>query len=402
MTGAGPAPWVDLLLAPDGQRLLAELAQDPPTRDNEISLITRLRGRHPADLVYAAIEQAILRVRARAKFANADRMYFTRAGLEQASSDRIANYHARRYAPFDRVADLCTGIGGDLLGLAKDRDVVAVDIDPIHSRLSLLNARANGVGERVSGVCGDVRQVRLDSIPAVFVDPARRSSDRRFTPGASDPPLSWCFSLADRGLAVGVKAAPGFPADLLPAGWELEFVSEHRELKESALWSPVLATTRRRATVLPGLSTLVDDPDAQAPVNAPGQYLIDPDPAITRAGLVQELAELVGSCWQIDEQIAFLSCDRAVETPFGRTLEIAASMPWSLSRLKQVLRDLDVATVDIRKRGSAVDVDELQRRLKLDGSRAATVVLTRAADKPWMFVCFEPSASALDLNPTSA
>ena len=47
------------------------------------------------------------------------------------------------------------------------------------------------------------------------------------------------------------------------------------------------------------------------------------------------------------------------------------------------------------KSTSAVDVDELQRRLKLSGSRTATVVLTRASGKPWMLVCFEPSESGL-------
>jgi hypothetical protein len=62
-------------------------------------------------------------------------------------------------------------------------------------------------------------------------------------------------------------------------------------------------------------------------------------------------------------------------------------MPWSLARLRESLRSLDVGTVDIRKRGSAVDVEEIQRRLKLTGSRSATVVLTRVANAPWAMVC---------------
>jgi hypothetical protein len=65
-------------------------------------------------------------------------------------------------------------------------------------------------------------------------------------------------------------------------------------------------------------------------------------------------------------------------------------MPWNLGRLRESLRSLDVGSVDIRKRGSAVDVDEVQKKLKLTGSRAATVVLTRVGDRPWMMVCFNP------------
>jgi predicted RNA methylase len=390
--------WIDALLTPDGQALLAELAERPPTRESEIGLITRLRGRYDSTLVTAGVEQAALRIRARSKFSNASRMYFTRAGLEQASSERMARHHALRYAPFGRIADLCTGIGGDLIGLAAGREVVAVDVDPVHARLSQLNAGANDVAESVCAVCADVRDVSLDTIGAVFIDPARRSNDRRFAAGASEPSLSWCFSLAERNIGVGIKAAPGLPTDLVPVGWELEFVSEHRELKESVVWSPSLATTLRRATLLPLRNTLVERPNAQVGIGAPGNYLIDPDPAVTRAGLVKELGETLGACWQIDEQIAFLSSNEDLRTPFGRTLAVEASEPWSLARLKEILRALDVGVVDIRKRGSAVDVNDLQRRLKLTGTRSATVVLTRSADRPWMLICFEPSGSGLDLN----
>ena len=397
MTGAGKTShtWIDALLTPDGQVLLAELAERPPTRETEIGLITRLRARFDATLVTAAVEQAALRVRAQSKFSNASRMYFTRAGLEQASSERMARHHAHRYAAFNRMGDLCTGIGGDLIGLAAGREVIAVDVDPVHARLSQLNASANDVAASVKTVCADVRDVSLDAVPAVFIDPARRSTDRRFAAGTSEPSLPWCFSLVERGVSVGIKAAPGLPTDLVPAGWELEFVSEHRELKEGVLWSPSLATTRRRATLLPRRDTLVEGVNAEVSVDAPGRFLIDPDPAVTRAGLVKELGASLGACWQIDDEIAFLSANEDVRTPFGRTLAVEASEPWSLGRLKEILRALDVGVVDIRKRGSAVDVDDVQRRLRLTGTRNATVVLTRSAGRPWMLVCFEPSRNDL-------
>jgi hypothetical protein len=70
-------------------------------------------------------------------------------------------------------------------------------------------------------------------------------------------------------------------------------------------------------------------------------------------------------------------------------------MPWGLAALKRSLRELDVGVVDIRKRGSAVDVDELRRRLKLTGRRSATVVLTRAMNAPWAFVCFDVGSNGI-------
>ena len=135
---------------------------------------------------------------------------------------------------------------------------------------------------------------------------------------------------------------------------------------------------------------MIFEPGVDVDVREPGGYLIDPDPAITRAGLVEQLARSLGACWKIDSRVAFLSSDAMLETPFGRTLAIQASMPWSLARLKSELRARKIGVVDIRKRGSAVDVDDLHRRLRLSGDESATVVLTRVADRPWMLICSNP------------
>ena len=379
--------WIDALQSTEGQRLLDEITRHAVAPENELRLVTALRQRYPARLVSAALVQTELRLRARSKFTHASRMFFSRDGLEQASSERMARHHAKRLAPFASVGDLCTGIGGDLIGLSENARAIGVDRDPVHARLACINAGANGTAANAMCVCADVRYLDLAGIPAVFVDPTRRAEGRRMRPGISEPPLPWCFALADDGKTVGIKAAPGLPLDIVPVEWEIEFVSEQRELKESLLWSPSIATATRRATILPDGHTLVARGGAALPVAAPGMFLLDPDPAITRAGLVADLGLLLGECWKIDDEIAFLSADFPMRTPFGRTLRVEASMPWSLARLRDALRALGVGAIDIRKRGSAVDVDELQRRLKLHGDRPATVVLTRVSNRPWAFVC---------------
>jgi hypothetical protein len=313
-------------------------------------------------------------------------MYFTRDGLEQASSDRTARLHARRFAGLERIADLCTGIGGDLTALAAGRMVLAVDLDPVHLRLASINAAIYGVDAGIMSLCADVRDAVLTSLDGVFIDPARRAGGRRLRPGTSEPPLSWCLGLAEQVRAVGVKFAPGIPLDLVPPGWEAEFVADGADLKEAVLWSPALATAPRRATILPEGHTLVVADGSPVPILPPGAYLLDPNPAVGRAGVVEDLARTLGA-WKIDEQIAFLSSDEHIETPFGRTLKIEASLPWNLKELRRLLRSLDIGAVDIRKRGSAVDVDDLHRRLRLEGEHQATVVLTRVADRPWALVC---------------
>jgi hypothetical protein len=440
-----------VLLTAQGQELLTRLAAEPDS--GGLALAVRLRREYPAVLVAAATAQHELRMAARAKFSRAADMLFTRSGYEQSSSEPIARYRAGRFGDARRVADLCCGIGGDLLALAPGRVALAVDRDEVHAGLALHNAAVYGQAENVRGVVADVRDLRLTDLDAVFIDPARRSgpasasarpgtasagvgtasasagpgtasarvgtasargvssssgSAQRFRAGESEPPLAWCFALTGRVPAVCVKAAPGLPLGLLPEGWEAEFIADGRDLKEAVLWSPALATAPRadsggprRATVMSGSEarTLVACPGDPVPVTEPGEYLLDPNPAVTRSGLVEDLARWLGSgagadggdtAAKIDPRIAFLTLNWPAQTPFARTLRVLDSAPWNEKRFAKRLRELGIGAADIRRRGLAGDVDQIHRRLKLAGPNRGTIVITRVNDKPWGLICTNP------------
>ena len=322
-------------------------------------------------------------------------MLFTRPGLEQASSETAARHRARRFgeAAAGRLADLGCGIGGDLIALAAGREVLAVDRDAVHLRMAAHNAGVYGVAAGVRTCQADVRDVGRTGIDAVFTDPARRLPGRRLRPGDSEPPLAWCFTLASQVPAVAVKAAPGLPVGIVPAGWETEFVADGRDLKEAVLWSPALATAPARATILPEGHTLLPDAGEEAreevPIAPPGAFLFDPNPAVTRAGLVEVLARRLGA-WKIDPRIAFLSAGTAQRTPFARTLRVIESAPWNEKDFARRLRALGIGAADLRRRGLAGDVDRIHRRLKLAGPQRATLVLTRVDDRPWGLICTDP------------
>jgi THUMP domain-like/RNA cap guanine-N2 methyltransferase len=365
----------EALLTPEGQELLHRLRrEDDPAG---LRLGTELRARYPVELVTSALAQHELRLRALAKFSRALDMYFTRPGLEQASAEVIAGHRSARYARAGLVADLCCGIGGDLVALAAGRGVLAVDRDQLHLRMAHANADVYGVAAGLTAVAADVREMSLHGVDAVFIDPARRAGGRRLRAGDSEPPLAWCLALAGQVPRVGIKAAPGLPHGAVPPGWELEFIAIGRDLKEAVAWSPALATAATRAS-----------PGGPVPVQPPGGFLLDPNPAVTRAGLVEDLARSTGA-WKIDERIAFLSADAPVRTPFARTLRVIDSAPWDQRRLPARLRALDIGAADIRRRGLAGDVESLHRQLRLSGLRRATVVMTRVQDRPWGLVCVD-------------
>ena len=86
---------LDLLTTPAGAAVLAELAGSGLNGGSELRVAEALRRRYPAPLVTAALAQHELRRRARAKFSRAGEMWFTRAGLEQASSEEIGRASCR-------------------------------------------------------------------------------------------------------------------------------------------------------------------------------------------------------------------------------------------------------------------------------------------------------------------
>ena len=379
------------------QDILCEIDHLNPSPASTLSVATRLRKRYPPELVAAAMTLHDLRRHARTKFARANEMFFTRAGLEQSTSERIANWRAQRYTPLSVIADLCCGIGGDVVALAQLPHIsrlIAVDLDPDHLAMAIENARLHSPDLTIQGRLEDVRAVDLDGVEGIFIDPARRNQGGRFVGGMSEPPLEWALDLIRRVPAVGIKTAPGIPHELVPEGWELETIALGHDLKEAALWSPALATAERRATVVTGHGTdsISAGRDEVAPVSAgivapaAGMWLHDPNPAVTRAGLVQQLALMLGAA-QIDEQIAFLVTDNPAISPFARALPIIASEPWNEKHLRQTLRELDAGPIDIRRRGLAGDVDAIGRRLRQKGSRPIMLAMTRHHDRPWAIVC---------------
>ncbi len=382
---------LDFLFSERGEAALATLTLDDLRDQAILSTLTRLRRTCSPAEAAAVVTLARLRLRAAAKFTKAARMFFIEEALEQASGEVISRYRAQRYAPFPCVADLGCGIGGDTLGLATaGHQVIAVDHDLLRARMAQANANVYDVGQQVHVICTDLRRQPWGT-PAAFVDPARRVNGRRFfSLYEMVPPLAEVLALRKWAPHLGVKVHPGVEDREIPQDCEVEFISENGTCKEAVLWFGDLATkARRRATLLPGDYTLAREHVEPVPVGSPAAYLYEPDPAVIRAHVVEQLAWEIGA-YKLDEEIAYLTAHRAVATPFARCYPVWEVHPFNLKLLNQRLRALRVGAVTVKKRGSAVDPDEFRRRLKtMPGGRPAVVVLTRATGQPLMLICGE-------------
>lgn len=380
-----------------GAAVLADVAARGVTDDRVLATTTAVRAAgHSPELVAAAVETVRLRARAVAKFgADAERMFFTPAGVEQATRTSVATHRAARFAAAGttRLADLCAGIGGDLVAFGRAGITVeGVDSDPLTAAVASANVEALGLADRVTVRIADATTVDLRDVPAVFCDPARRAGGRRvFDPAAYSPPWDFLLQLAGTVPMAAFKVAPGIDHALVPPGAEAEWVSDGGDVKEAALWCGDLAGVPRRATLMPSAAlpsgaTLTGTGDALAPVGPVGTWLYDPDGAVVRAHLVAELAEMLDAT-TVDPTIAYLTSTARVETPFARAYRVDEVMPFSLKRLRTALRVRGVGRVEIKKRGSALDVEQLRRDLRLRGDAGATVVLTRVAGRPTVLLC---------------
>jgi hypothetical protein len=379
-------PLLDELRTDVGAALLAEAARRAD--DDLVRTTAALRASgHSPELVAAAMTTVRLRQRAALRLgAMAHQMFFTPDGAEQITRPAVAAHRAARYAGISPVADLCCGVGGDLLGFAAAGIAVeAIDADPLTAAIAAANVSALGFDKLASVRCADATAFDLSEVAGVFCDPARRSGGRRTPdPRSYAPPYSFVLDLLRASPYAGAKLAPGLDHDLIPDEVEAEWVSDRGVLVELALYSSGLATASRRATVLPAGTTLTGG-TAVASVGEPGDWLYDPDPAVVRAHLVAELAELLGARL-LDPQIAYLTGPR-VETPFARAYPIEEVVPFSLKRLRTALRARDIGRLTILKRGSAVDVEQFRRDLRLTGSSEGSLALTRIGSRPIALIC---------------
>ena len=383
------------LLTDDGQRLLAQAAHTYADHEGDpVAAAASLRaaavstangGPSAPERSAAALTQVRLRVRAVPKLGeDALRMYFTRDGLEQATRTRVADHRAARLvaAEVGTVIDLGCGIGGDLVAFARAGLTSAgVDADPVRVAVAAANLAALGLPGAVQ--VADATTVDVSGFGAAFADPSRRTGRGRvFDAEDWTPPWPFVAGLL-RGRSV-VKVAPGIPHSLVPDGVEAEWVSDHGEVKEAALWSANLATCRRRATVIGtgGLATLTEEDDpydgAPRPLRGVGDFLYEPDGAVIRAGLVTAVAAGVQG-GLLDAHIAYVTSDMGFRSPFARAFRIVEELPYREKQLRAALRARRIGALTIKKRGVQISPETLRQRLALSGDASATLVLTRRA-----------------------
>ena len=422
------SPFTPAAKLPFSPEALAAADELYPLGSDTLSAVTSLRSRGFSPEESAQIiSLAQARTRARAKFGERARtLMLTQEAAEQATRPVIAHYRAQRLRPVaGTVADLGCGIASDSAVYAADRGaVVAVELDPLTASFAAKNLEFCPQARVYSGdvtdyVHGELLDASGEPVGIVWMDPARRElrgakkaqTERLFDPEAFSPPFSFVLNLARTGVPMGVKLGPGFPHEGIPSPEDIaseanpnpcveaEWIQSEGSLAELVLWFNALAQegVARTATSvheLPMEETIPHEGTAEtgalmpayeavsfrSPLTAeeakqsvdvpaslpqPGDYLLEPAPAVVRSHLVAEFAQSIGA-HLLDEHLAYLYSAELVEHPLVACYEVLEEIPLQEKQLKRWVREQGFTALTIKKRG--VDIVPEQLRARLLGS----------------------------------
>ncbi len=314
-------------------------------------------------------------------------MFFDPLRFEQATSEGLARYKAS-LGPAGPIADLCCGMGGDLLGLARHHTVTGVDFDPGCCLFAQANAGVNQL-PRVTIQCADACHFPVGKFSAWHIDPDRRPAKKRtIDVAAHQPPLSALELLLQANPHGAIKLAP---AASPPEPWmeraELCWLGEQRECKQLFVCFGDWATSPgSRSAILVAehgeqLGRWVGEADAIATLcEHPSEFVFEPHAAIRAAGLAGAVACQRG--WQqLASGIRYFTGPAACREPGIRCCRRIEQLAYDRKRVKAALAARRLGRLEIKTHHSGLDPAMEQRRLKVAGDERATLFIYPRNDR---------------------
>jgi hypothetical protein len=356
---------------------------------------------------------------------------YERETTEQSTHPLLAEHHASRFDGCNHILELCTGSAGDTLALSKTvKYVTTLESNPKSAGLAKYNLSISGITnvEVINLTAEEYYNKGLSTtIDGIWSDPARRSNDRRMSGSPENylPSLPFIMKLPVAGVR-GIKVSPilNLTSSQLATGttnnqsWVREWIGFESECREQILWNTV------KDNVSDGTTTLInpkyDKQTWSSGINSDSiqsRYrhsshqsfsdilehfesvkntdliVTEPHNALIRSGNLYEFYQ--------ENDIEFLEDDVAyglyksdetkplLRTPFLTLFRIEDVLPFSLRTLQdEITRRNWNSRTELKKRGIALVPDELFAQLSFPVSNDyGTVIITRIADKPIMFLC---------------
>ena len=356
---------------------------------------------------HLVLEQVDLRRRATAKFTHADRMFFTRIGLEQATDEWVAAYKASRFTTQRAgssstpgvFADLCCGIGGDLFALAQNATAIGIDRDPICRPLRRCEHRRDHPHNQTSPT--STSQAPQASTPGTSTPTAAPPVAARHRSNTCQPNLATIDALLSR---LPKRRHQARPRDEVTRRMDRTLrarmdqprprMPTTRRLARQPRPHPRPAAAQPSSVPLPPArgvpSAELNSPHPHRPP-LPTNYHRPTRSTASSSTSTPPSSPLALPAHSPPNTISARLPPAQPTSPARRQSPTTTHSPASKSktscrsasaRSPRLLRERHIGQLEIKKRGVDIDPEKLRRDLKLRGNNAATLLITQIAGRP--------------------
>jgi hypothetical protein len=392
--GIGEAKQVEWLLSAEARVACEQAREMLRAKENVLRIVKRLRNQLSPAHAAMAMELAQLQIKTTVKFSRGEQMLFTRTGYEQSSSETIAKYKADLIPESIRVVDVCSGIGGDALGLAVGRSLRMVESQSLLCKFSAANLKLYGHHD-VEIVNEPFSHDHLAGMDAIHIDPDRRIMGRTVLPSDFSPPLLPLLDLNNTAItAIKIAPATRLPDDVR-ARCHAEWIGERRETKQQVIW-----LNHPRRWVGSSTATVLDSSGRVTQVTFPndvrrlfidvaqeiGSFVFEPHSVVLAAGLNRGMAREHG-LQRLGPGVAYLTGAESIATPLMACFEVLRVVPLHLDRIARAVGEMKLGHVDWKKRAIEQQTFEQLKKIRLKGDVSATAIVSPSAQGPIVVFC---------------
>ncbi len=382
------------LLSPEAREACELARQMLADHENALRVVKRLRKTLLPEHSALVMELSQLQIKAKAKFSRAENMLFTKVGYEQATSERISRYKASLFPPGVDVADICCGIGGDAIGLAVGRRVIAIDSQSLMCQFSAANLE---LYERTNFETRAVEFSRevCTEFECLHFDPDRRVAGRTILPNDFSPSLqSIIAAIGNRLAAIKLAPASKLPHELREKT-HCEWIGESREAKQQIVWfnHPQKPNGKSSATVVDRkgvFDQLVFENDIQfstvSIAKQVGEYIFEPHSVVLAGKLNRGLARNF-ALERVGRGAAYLTGNSLIETKLLAAFKVVEVVPLQIEKIANAIRQRGFGKIEWKKRAIEQETFEQLRRIRTKGDISITAIVTPASHGPVVVFC---------------